>query len=143
MPHRACQGPAGALMRRALPRVRRAALVALLITVGSSGSAAPIRPSQVLESPAFELFVRQADKVCPHRAVRFVSPAELSWYEEGFDGRLPKTTKNRLEARDDGASRCAGRNGLSCPATSYLKALERNHLMARFARFVCATDAPR
>jgi len=97
---------------------------------------------QVLESPAFAAFVRPTT-ICPSKQLRFVTPGDLSWYEEAYEAQLSKPSARRLKAADAGESHCAGRDGLSCPTTATLAALEKTRLIGEFAAFACSHDVPR
>ena len=112
-------------------------LVALSLAAASAN-----RPSdlQIMIGPAFQQFARMSERICPARRLRFITPADLDYKEEGFVGRLPRDVRGQVDAANDHGRSCANPNaGLSCPAQHMLDALSKAHQLGAFTRFACSS----
>jgi hypothetical protein len=120
-----------------------------------AGSTPPSEPTpdgpdfQSMISPASQQFAAKADRLCPQAHLRFVTPGDLDWDEEGFDAALSRAERRREtlaipRSRDGSPARCAqGPGGLSCPSQANLEAIRRAGLIDRFTGFACTHGLPR
>jgi len=97
---------------------------------------------QKLASPAFEALAKRTDALCPAKGIRYTTPGDLDWQQESFEEILSPGNLARLNAANVEEQRCANRDGLSCPVTATLEAMEKTHELRRFARFACSHEAP-
>ncbi|WP_162875384.1 hypothetical protein [Sphingomonas crusticola] len=99
-------------------------------------------PSQVLDGASFDRFARQADRACPARQLRLITPASLDWEEEGFEEQLSPQHIRSLSAANQQEAHCAGRDGLACPTVETLKAMIHTRLLRPFVVFACSHRQP-
>lgn len=104
--------------------------------------AASVSIGQIMAGPSFEHFAHQADKACPSRQLRMITPGDLSWEQETFEDQLPSASRQRLASVNLSARQCAGRDGLSCPTTETLDAMAKVNMLAKFVRFACRHPQP-
>jgi hypothetical protein len=116
--------------------------VASLLAGAALSTPSLTAPLQILESRPFEEFAQETSRICASRGLRFITPGDLSWYEEQFRAQLPKAERTRVERADGGQKLCRRRHGLSCPTTATLAAFSRTRLIQSFATFSCSHDLP-
>lgn len=122
---------------RAVQTVRIPALPAL-----RDQCLALLRPTRVLAGAAFQQLVKRTDALCPARGVQYITPGDLDWEQEAFEESLSPEARKRLASVNMTERRCASRNGLSCPTTATLEAMEKANLLSPFSPFVCSHKAP-
>jgi len=100
-------------------------------------------PDQNLSGRAFETLASRADAMCPARHVRSITPGDLDYAQETFEASMSHRARVRLRSANTAERRCADRNGLSCPTTATLEAMDRVGMMARFSSYICSHASPR
>jgi hypothetical protein len=93
---------------------------------------------QLMISPAYNAFARDADLTCPYRKLRYLHPADLGEMEEVFLMALPSRDRRRLAAIDKGFKGCPPA-GMSCPAQHTLGAIVQLGMLGAFTRSACST----
>jgi hypothetical protein len=101
-------------------------------------AATPHANEQTLVGKSFERLASRTDAICPARKVRSITPGDLDFVQEKFEGQLPHRTVARLKSADDADIRCVGKDGLSCRTTATLDAISRVSLMSQFTSYICA-----
>ena len=87
-------------------------------------------------TPYHELLARE----CRARHLEWLSPAALEWVITKFDAALPKSAKTELNSVNDEKTVCSDvSEGLTCGNVSYLRALNKIGLLAKFAKSTCET----
>jgi len=94
--------------------------------------------NQILAGKAFEKLASRTDAICPSRRLRAITPGDLDYVQEGFEEQLSHRALIRLQSVNMADRRCAGRNGLSCPTTATLEAMDRVGMMAKFSSYICS-----
>ena len=107
-------------------------LIALTIATAKPAS------DQILGGDAFQELASRTDALCPARRVRSITPGDLYYAQEGFEGQLSRRAQRRLQSVNTAGRRCADVNGLSCPTTATLEAMDRLGMMARFSSYLCS-----
>jgi len=111
-------------------------LLALMAILASA------QAGQIMAGPAFELFARHGDLACPSRKLRTITPGDLSWEQETFEAQLSPKSRKLLARVNQASTRCAGRDGLSCPTSATLDAMARAKMLAAFGDFACQHPQP-
>lgn len=107
-----------------------------------AAAVASIYAGQIMGGPAFERFATQADRSCPTRHLRSITPGDLSWEQETFEAQLTPPQQRRLAMTNRSNVRCAGREGLSCPTSEMLDAMARVKMLHAFGAFTCSHLQP-
>jgi hypothetical protein len=92
---------------------------------------------QMMTSPAYQAFARKGDALCPARRLRYLHPADLDGFEEGFLSTLSLREQRRVKRASPGFKGCPPM-GASCPAQHLLGAIDRLGLLDDFTRSACS-----
>ena len=98
---------------------------------------------QVLAGPSFEKFAEMADRQCPSRHLRNITPGDLDWLQETFEEQLSPAQRRRLSSLNHANNRCSKLNGLSCPTVENLGAMDRVGMLRGFSSFACEHHTPK
>ncbi|KLD72600.1 hypothetical protein [Xanthomonas pisi] len=104
-------------------------------------AAAPAATQEYQGKAAFEALADQADRRCPARRIRSITPGDLDFAQEEFQAQLTQLDRTRLNAANTADARCADQNGLACQANATLAAMHKTHLLTRFSAYLCAHPA--